>query len=110
MDNRFLAFIDILIVDTMQAPAFLMLHEAQKQELAVKLQEHFYNITFDTFIDFLPAEKLQALQNIPIDSIEMEQTLESFTYQMPSLLPNLEEKLVLEAEKIKQNPYVITPH
>lgn len=95
-------------MDILHSTSFVALPEEQKQNTTVKLQKYFYNFVLHRVSDKLPAEEINGIQRTPLVSISSENKLTSLLNSMPFLIGDLELLLIEEAEKIKQNPTLLT--
>lgn len=107
MDQKINAYLESLVLETLNYPAFSNLSGEQKSAMAEKIRNHLYNTIFDTIIDRLDAEQLNAIKDLPMDSPEMEAKITEYAAFIPNLAQDLEAKLNQEVANIKQNPQIL---
>lgn len=108
MDKQIEAYIETLIQEVLQSPAFINLTDQQKIEANEKLRDYINTVIFDTVIDKLSPEQLNAIKDVPLDSSQMEEKLEEYSAQIPSLSTQLEQNLRQKIDEVKQNPAVLS--
>jgi len=104
MDKQIEIYIEGLVAEVLASPSFANLTNEQKTEIEEKLRAYINTVIFDAVIDLLNPEQLNTIKDIPLESTQMEEKLEEFSAQIPSLSAILEEKLRQKINEIKENP------
>lgn len=108
MDEKLQAYIDNLVAEVLQSPNLSNLNEEQKKEYALKVQDHFNNMIFDTTVDLMTDEQLNSIKSIPMDSPEMPGRITAIAALIPGLAEELEKRLKQEVDALRNNPGTIT--
>lgn len=107
MDQKIGIYLESLISETLNTPAFVNLPEEQKNTLADKIRDRFCNIIFDLIVDRLNVEQLSEIKDLPMTSPEMANKIQEFAAFMPDLAQEMETKLNQVTASIKQNPQIL---
>lgn len=102
MDEQIELYINTLVDNCMQGPAFSGFGEDQKNEIRTKLTEYFNNIIVQTLLENLNEQQLQQLENMDFSTSEAAEKIALFASQTPNLLIIVDQKLQKEVMTIKQ--------
>lgn len=100
--NQFEEYIEKLVQNCLNSSTFASLPQDQREAQAEQIRDHFNNVILDTTIDNLSSEQLQQLQGLTPDNPVLTQKIEEFTSTMPTLLPEIEDKLNKNCQYIQQ--------
>lgn len=103
MDEKIEAYIDSLVTQILNTSNTATLAAEQKSDLAEQVKDRLYQLIFDTTMSMFSPEQMEALRQLPEDSLEMGQKMEEFAATVPNLAQILETKLNQEVETIKLN-------
>ncbi len=104
MDEKLNAYIESLIAEIAASPSYVNLSIDDRIVAAEKIRDHFNSAVFDLVIDHLTPQQLESLKDLSMDDPKMGEKLEEYSSTLPLLATSIEELLVKETEKIKQNP------
>ncbi len=104
MDKKLDSYIDSIVSEVLISPNFINLPEEQKQAYAVKIKEQLNSVIFDTLLNNLNSEQLNALKDLGLNTPEAQVKIEEYSAEIPNLATILEEALTKEVESSKNNP------
>src|SRR4051812_3972049 len=102
MENVFENFIEKLITECLQGAKFAYLTPKEKDDLKIKLRNHFMNVTLDTLVDQMSDEQLVQVKDLDPNSPEMQQKMVEFAAIIPGFAIILDDKLKKEMDNILQ--------
>ncbi len=98
MDKKLDSYIDSIVSEVLISPNFINLPEEQKQAYAVKIKEQLNSVIFDTLLNNLNSEQLNALKDLGLNTPEAQVKIEEYSAEIPNLATILEEALTKEVE------------
>lgn len=108
MDEKIIAYLESLVADVLASPNFANLSDEQKNDAAHKIRDNFNEIIFESLIQNLSHDQLQAVTNLGLTTPEGQAKIEEFSSQIPNSSTILESSLSSEVEKIKANPALLS--
>ena len=100
MDNVFNDFIENLVSECLQSTKFAYLSENEKNQLAQKLRDYFYNITINSFIDQISDEQFTRIKDLDFKSKEVLEKIAQISASIPGFAFVVEDKLKKEMDNI----------
>lgn len=106
MDQEIEKYLNNLIEDCLQAPAFLTLSDQDKSLFRQKLDDYFSQVILETLIYSLSDDQVKEIENLDFNSPEAAQKIQLLAASVPGFIMILDEVLQKEAEKVKQTGQV----
>lgn len=107
MEQQVEEYLNNLVAECMQTPAYAILPEDQKAQIGQNLHNHFNQLMINTLVDQLNDAQLMELDQIDVESPQMEEKLFEYASEIPEFMSILEQALKNEVAKITNQP--ITP-
>ncbi len=102
MDNIFDSFIENLVKECLQGAKFSYLLPREKNQLAKKLRDHFYDITIKLFLDQLSEQQFNEVKDLDFKEPTAQQKVAEISASIPGFAFVLEDKLKQEMDLILQ--------
>jgi len=102
MEDKIQQHIAKIADECLAADSFASRSEEEKKTLRVELENHLYQVMFDTLIDNLDDIQLAELQSVTESEEKASDALIRFAAEVPNFLSLAEEAIKKEAEAVKQ--------
>lgn len=106
MEEKINNYLEKLVVQCFEIPAFKNLYGDQRNQVADNLRNHFYNLIIDVTIDNMNEEQFMKVKDLDFNSPEAEDKLIEVSAEIPGLAEMLEERLNQELATIQQTQQI----
>lgn len=96
MDQKIAEYLDNLIKEHLNSPAFSELNEQQRNEAAENLRVKLYKSAVEELINRLNEDQINQIADLDLASPQMEVKLEEFAATIPNFLSMLEARFQQE--------------